>query len=106
MEPTVLHYDNQPAGRIAESRGSLQGRSRHMDIRTYYLRQQVEDDNIKLKWIETRKMIADLGTKLLDEKTFVFLRDLMNGYAIVKAAGHKGLPIGVFDVRFGTKSRM
>ena len=32
-------------------------------------------------------MLADLGTKALDEKQFVFLRDLANGYALVQARG-------------------
>jgi hypothetical protein len=30
-------------------------------------------------------MIADIGTKALPEATFVRLRDMMNGYALVKA---------------------
>ena len=69
-----------------------------MDLRVYYLRQKVEDDEVALKWCETTKMIADLGTKLLPEDQFVFLRDLMNGYALVKAAGHQDVPAGVFRV--------
>jgi hypothetical protein len=31
-------------------------------------------------------MIADMGTKALPEKPFVMFRDVMNGYAIVRAA--------------------
>ena len=31
-------------------------------------------------------MIADMGTKALPEKQFTLFRDIMNGYAIVKAA--------------------
>ena len=31
-------------------------------------------------------MVADLGTKSLSTKQFVFLRDLMNGYALVRAS--------------------
>ena len=32
-------------------------------------------------------MGADIGTKALGEKQFVFCRDLMNGYALVQARG-------------------
>ena len=32
-------------------------------------------------------MLTDIGTKALDEKQFVFLRDLANGYALVRASG-------------------
>ena len=38
-------------------------------------------------YTSTLKMVADLGTKALDEKQFVFLRDLVNGYALVRASG-------------------
>ena len=31
-------------------------------------------------------MIADMGTKALPENPFVLFRDVMNGYALVKAA--------------------
>jgi hypothetical protein len=31
-------------------------------------------------------MIADMGTKALPEKPFTLFRDVMNGYALVKAA--------------------
>ena len=31
-------------------------------------------------------MIADMGTKALPENPFVIFRDVMNGYALVKAA--------------------
>ena len=76
-----------------------------MDLRVYFLRQKVEDDEIALRWCETTKMVADLGTKLLPEDQFVFLRDLMNGYALVKAAGHQDVPVGVFDVATASKSK-
>ena len=34
----------------------------------------------------TLSMVADLGTKSLSTKQFVFLRDVMNGYALVRAS--------------------
>ena len=71
----IKDYDNQPAGRVAESRGSLQAKSKHMDLRVYFLRQKIEDDEIAIKWCETSKMIADLGTKLLPEDRFNRLYD-------------------------------
>ena len=48
-----------------------------------------------------------LGTKLLPEDQFVYLRDLMNGYALVKSAGHQDVPAGVFEVATSdTKTRL
>ncbi len=36
------------------------------------------------KYIRTEEMVADIGTKALGDKQFVYLRDQMNGYALVK----------------------
>ncbi len=33
--------------------------------------------------------VSDLGTKNLGTRQFEFLRDLMNGYALVRASGRK-----------------
>jgi hypothetical protein len=42
-----------------------------------------------MKYIETLKMVSDLGTKNLGVRQFEFLRDLMNGYALVRASARK-----------------
>ncbi len=34
--------------------------------------------------MRTEEMVADIGTKALPDKQFVYLRDLLNGYALVK----------------------
>ena len=39
------------------------------------------------KYYNTLSMAADIGTKALGEKQFVFCRDLMNGYALAMAGG-------------------
>ena len=36
--------------------------------------------------MKTTDMVADIGTKALPENPFVRLRDIMNGYTLVKAA--------------------
>ena len=37
-------------------------------------------------------MLADMGTKALDEKQFVFLCDMENGYALVRVS-RKGMEL-------------
>ena len=41
---------------------------------------------IIISTISTVKMIADVGTKALPEKQFKFCRDVLNGYALVRAS--------------------
>ena len=86
QEPTVVYQDNMPAIQIMTNRGSLPNRSKAMDIRVLSARNKVEDGKILPVYVNTLKMLADIGTKALDERQFVFLRDLMNGYALVRAS--------------------
>ena len=87
QEPTVIYQDNQPAIQIMTNRGSLPNKSKAMDIRVMSARNKVEDRKVLPVYVNTLKMWADIGTKALDEKQFVFLRDLANGYALVRARG-------------------
>jgi hypothetical protein len=78
--PTVIYQDNQSAIQIAMNRGSLSKKTRAMEVRTLTLRNKVEDMKVVPIWIETDKMLADLGTKALDPKPFVPMRDRICGY--------------------------
>ena len=55
-----------------------------MDIRTLTVRNKIEDMKVVPIYIETTKMIADIGTKALDPKQFETLRDMLCGYAVEK----------------------
>ena len=87
QEPTVIYQDNQPAIQIMMNRGSLPNKSKAMDIRVMSARNKVEDRKVLPVYVSTLGILADIGTKTLDEKQFVFLRDLANGYALARARG-------------------
>ena len=48
---------------------------------------------IRMKYCTTVRMIADIGTKLLPRQQFEFLRDMMNGYALVAASRNHRKPL-------------
>jgi len=81
VNPTVIYQDNQSAIRIAMNRGSLAKKTRATEIRVFSIRNKIEDMKVVPIYLETTKMIADLGTKALDPKLFCALRDVMCGYA-------------------------
>ena len=56
-----------------------------MIIRCAKLSEQTSDQEVMLKWKSTVQLIVDLGTKFHGKERFEFLRDLMNGYALVGA---------------------
>ena len=80
-EPTVLYQDNQAAIQIAMNRGSLSKKTRATEIRTLTIRNKIEDFKIVPIYIETTKMLADIGTKALEPKQFINLRDQVCGYS-------------------------
>ncbi len=62
------------------NRGSLSQRTKATDIRTLTVRNKVEDLMVVPIYLETTKMLADLGTNALVPKQFVKLRKEVCGY--------------------------
>jgi hypothetical protein len=85
LEPTVIYQDNQAAIQIANNRGALAKKTRAMDMRTLTVRNKIEDMKVIPVYLETLKMLADIGTKALDPARFEILRDLMTGYGVFDA---------------------
>jgi hypothetical protein len=78
--PTILYQDNQAAIQIAMNRDSLSKKTKATDIRTLSIRNKVEDLKVVPIYLDTTNMKADLGTKALDAKPFVNLRNGSCGY--------------------------
>ena len=81
---TIIYQDNEASIQVMINRGSLSKQSRHVDRKILAARNKIEDGDIMPKYIRTEEMVADIGTKALGDKQFVYLRDQMNGYALVK----------------------
>ena len=56
--PTLIYQDNAPAITVANERGSLAKRSKAMDIRVFSIRNRIEDQEVRLKYISTLEMAA------------------------------------------------
>ena len=52
------------------------GRAKHVDIKYHYIREQVNDGTVELKYCPTNNMIADMFTKGLGRDRFIKLREL------------------------------
>jgi len=95
--PTVMYEDNQPAIAVAEGERNLAQKTKHLEIRTWKLRERIDDQEIILYFCGTVDMLADIGTKALGVKPFEYLRDLMNGYAIVRLR-HKDMDLPILVI--------
>ena len=71
--PTVIFEDNQSAIAMCKN-PQFHGRSKHIDIKHHYIREQVAGNNIKLICCPTKEMAADMFTKGLTREQFCTLR--------------------------------
>jgi hypothetical protein len=70
--PLVIYQDNQ--GTIAMAKNPVQhARTKHIDIRHHYVREQVHQGAVELKYLPTKEMIADVLTKALPKPQFNIL---------------------------------
>jgi hypothetical protein len=53
------------------------GRSKHIDIRHYFVKQKVASKEFSINYVNTHEMIADAFTKALPTKTFEKFRTMM-----------------------------
>ena len=73
--PTVLHEDNQAAICLSKNPQG-HGKSKHIEIKYHFIREQVKNGAIKLQYCQTSDMVADVLTKGLAKDTFEKLRAL------------------------------
>ena len=73
----LLLCDNESDVKIA-SNPVQYSRTKHIDIRHYFLRDHVNKGDIKMDGIGTEDQLADMFTKPLDENRFCKLRNELN----------------------------
>jgi hypothetical protein len=77
--PTPVYNDNQAALAIA-SNPYCSSATRHMKIKYHYVRQQIKEKSIKVSYVPTGEMIADIMTKALPVEVFRKFRSLLMGH--------------------------
>ena len=75
--PAILCQDNEATIKLAQKGRSTSARTRHISIRYFFIKDRIQTNEIKLKQLPTKEMIADILTKPLQGKQFRDLRNLM-----------------------------
>ena len=65
-QPVIIYNDNQGAVALSKNPGS-HARNKHIDIKYHYIRQHVEDGSVRVEYISTDAMMADVLTKPLSK---------------------------------------
>jgi hypothetical protein len=71
-EPTTLFEDNLACIRLSEN-PEFHKRTKHIEIRQFYVREKVASGELKLKYIKSSENVADMFTKILPNQTFNYL---------------------------------
>ena len=80
IKDNVLYQDNQSAIRLeSNGRASAGKRSRHLDIRFFFITDQVKKGLVTIKYCPTDEMDADFFTKPLQGKKFQKFRRRIMG---------------------------
>jgi hypothetical protein len=73
-DSTIIYYDNQSCIRLFEH-PVFHERSKHIEIKYYFIRDKVQEGEMKLQYIPTDELTADILTKPLSRIKFAYLRD-------------------------------
>jgi hypothetical protein len=73
----VLFQDNMSAIHLLNHESNNSDRTRHVNIRYYWIRDKVESNDINIVYMPTEDMVADIMTKPLQGEKFRRLRSLL-----------------------------
>eukprot|EP00957_Ditylum_brightwellii_P152421 11603376-Ditylum_brightwellii.AAC.1 len=78
VSDNIVYQDNESAIRLKKNRkGSSSKRTRHINIRYFFVTDLIEAGNLTTEYCSTGMMIGDFYTKALQGKTFRTSRDLI-----------------------------
>ena len=80
VSDNILYQDNKSAILLEKNRqGSTSKRTKHIEIRYYYVANRISKGDLAVVWCPTDKMIADFLTKPLQGKECLRFRNVLMG---------------------------
>ena len=77
LPPTKIHQDNQGVLSIMGGGRSPRHRTKHLDIRHFFVRDRVASGDVVLSYCPTREMVADMLTKAVNGELFQYLISML-----------------------------
>lgn len=75
IEPATIYQDNKSTIMLANKGEGNFKRTKHINVRLFYVKQLIEEGEVKIEYLPTDDMIADLLTKpLVGERFYYRLR--------------------------------
>ena len=92
--PVEMGMDNQAAIAISYN-PELHSRTKHIDRRHFFVRECVENMQIRVPYVNTVDNLADFFTKALSTKNFYRMRDLIMNVSPAQNGGVPSVPVEV-----------
>ena len=80
-DPTVIFEDNQGAIQLSKN-PKFHSRTKHIDVSYHYIREQVSQNTVSVKYCTSKDMLADIMTKGLSRVQFQKFRDMLGVFEI------------------------
>ena len=80
----IIYCDNTSAINISKN-PVMHAKTKHIAIKYHYVRELVEDKEVKMKYINTKEQIADIFTEPLSKDAFEYLRGKLGVLPLTKA---------------------
>jgi hypothetical protein len=79
MDSAVIYQDNKSTINLAEKGRSTSERTRHVNIRYFFIHDRIKSGEVEIKHMPTGEMLSDILTKPLQGTLFLKLRaELLN----------------------------
>ena len=72
-DPVVIYCDNTSAINISKN-PVMHSKTKHIGIKYYFLRELVQEKEVRLEYMNTKEQIVDIFTKPFSKDAFLYLR--------------------------------
>ena len=73
IEPVILYCDNTSAINILKN-PMMHAKTKHIAIKYHYVRELVEEKEVKIEYVSSKEQIFDIFTKPLPKDAYEYLR--------------------------------
>ena len=83
-EPVILYCDNASAINISKNL-VMHAKIKHIAIKYHYVKDLVEDKEVKIEYVNSKEKIVDIFTKPLPKDAYEYLRGKLGATPLSKA---------------------
>ena len=84
IEPVIVYCNNKSAINISKNY-MMHSKTKHIEIKYHYVRELVQDKDVKMEYVNKKEKIADIFTKVLPNDAHEYLKGKLGVIPLSKA---------------------